>query len=392
MFEEGEANTVNSRERSTPAARSGSILIAVAALSGAALLMTASAAFGAADPLQGGTTTLANLKLPGKVKLAAKGGATKSGKTVTLPITGGTLDPTNGSGPVQNGGSIQLKGKKKVGLTSIVTTFGSGGSISAKLKGKTTKLATVSGGAVGRAGFGGTVTDAVAKLTKKGAKALNKALGITRGGFKAGKLGTVSTTTVPLTVGVTSATSSTTEDITGLPGCAGTGTCTTFVGKLAEDGVTSTPSNGATIVGVPPVVTFTPQTGGSIAPDCTGGTLTGSQGAITLARGPASITQANPNDDFGTKFVTFEASSPGLSLPRAGATNLIVTPGTCVADPTTKTITVTATQTVTDVAALLANQVLGLDGSPCGPGGPPQDCPLAGGDPVGTTTYTIHTQ
>ena len=213
MLEEGEANTVNSRERSTPAARSGSILIAVAALSGAALLMTASMAFGAADPLKGGTTTLANLKLPGKVKLAAKGGATKSGKTVTLPITGGTLDPTNGSGPVQNGGSIQLKGKKKVSLTSIVTTFGSGGSISAKLKGKTTKLATISGGAVGRAGFGGTVTDAVAKLTKKGAKALNKALGITRGGFKAGKLGTASTTTVPSTVGVTSATSSTTEDI-----------------------------------------------------------------------------------------------------------------------------------------------------------------------------------
>jgi hypothetical protein len=359
-----------------------------------ALLVTASAAFGAADPLKGGTTTLANLKLPGKVKLSAKGGATKSGKKVTLPITGGTLDPTKGSGPVQNGGTIQLKGKKKTSLTSIVTTFGSGGNITAQIKGKQTKLATISGGTVGRAGFGGTVTDAVAKLTKKGAKALNKALGITRGGFKGGKLGTISTSTVPLTVTVTSATSSTTEDLTGLPGCVATATCTTFAGKLAEDGISSTPSNGATITPPPNVVvTFTPQTGGSIAPDCTAGTLTGSQGAITLARGPASITQANPNDDFSGKVVTFDVSAAGVVSGRAAATNLNVTPGTCAADPANKTITVTATQTVNSVAAVVVNGVFGLNGTNCPSGtGPPQNCPFAGGEVVGTTQYTIHTQ
>jgi len=365
--------------------------MAVAVLSATALLVTASQAFGAADPLKGGTTDLA-LKLPGKVKLGVKGGATKSGKSVTLPITGGSLDPTNGSGPVQDGGSIVLKAKKKVKLTNIIVTFGPGGSISAKVKGKKTKLAKVSGGTAGRAGFGGTVTDALAKLTKKGASALNKALGLSKGGFKNGKkLSSASTTTVPSTVTVTSATSSTTLDLTGIPGCVPTGTCTTYAGKLAEDGVTPTPSNGATIVG--PVVTFTPQTGGSIAPDCTDGTLTGSQGAITLARGMASITQANPNDDFGGKVVSFEATASTVgSLGRASATNLIVTPGTCAADPATKTITVTATQTVNPLAATVANNVLGLDGSPCGPGGPPQDCALAGGDPVGTTTYTINTQ
>jgi hypothetical protein len=361
------------------------------------LLVTASAAFGAADPLKGGTTTLA-LKLPAKVKLAVKGGATKSGKTVTLPITGGSLDPTNGSGPVQNGGTIQLKkGKKKAKLTSIVTTFGSGGSISAKLNGKNKTLAKISGGAVGRAGFGGTVTDAVAKLTKKGAKALNKALGITQGGFKGGKLGTISTTTVPSTVTVKSATSSTTEDLTGLPTCAGLGTCTTFAGKLTEDGVSNTPSNGATITPPPTVVlTFTPQTGGSIAPDCTAGSLTGSQGAVTLAKGGASITQANPNDDFTAKVVSFEVSATGLgSLPRSAATNLIVTPGTCLADAATKTITVTATQTVNGVAASVVNQLFGLTGTMNCPGAalpPNHNCPLVGGDVVGTTQYTIHTQ
>ncbi len=151
------------------------------------MLVTASSAFGAADPLKGGSTTLGPLKLPKKVKVSATGGATKSGKTVTLPITGGTFDPTNGVGPVQDGGTITLKkGKKKVKLSSIVTTFGAlgvGGSITATLSGKkgkksakSTTLATIAGGTVGRAGFGGTLTNAVAKLTKKGAKALNNAL------------------------------------------------------------------------------------------------------------------------------------------------------------------------------------------------------------------------
>jgi hypothetical protein len=388
---------VNSRERWTLPARSGGGFKVAAALSAAALLVTASAAFGAADPLKGGSTILGPLKLPGKVKVSAKGGATKSGKTVTLPITGGTLDPTNGSGPVQDGGKIQLKkGKKKATLTSIVTTFGSGGSISAKLNGKKKTLAKISGGAVGRAGFGGTVTGAVAKLTKKGAKALNKALGITHGGFKkGGKLGKISTTTVPLTVTVKSATSSTTEDTTGLPACAGAGTCTTFAGKLAEDGITTTPSGGATLVG--PVLTFPPQTGGSIAPDCTAGVLTGSPGAITLSKGSASITQANPNDDFGNKAVSFDVTVSGQgSIGRASATNLIVTPGTCAANPVSLTIKVTATQTVQPTAAFLVNQVFGLTGSMNCPGGPAppgsHNCPLAAGDPVGTTSYTIQTQ
>jgi hypothetical protein len=383
---------VNSRERGLPSALSGGGIKVGAAISAAALLVTASAAFGAADPLKGGSTVLGPLKLPGKVKVAAKGGATKSGKTVTLPVTGGTLDPTNGSGPVQDGGSIQLKrGKNKAKLTSIVTTFGTGGGISAKLNGKKAKLATISGGAVGRAGFGGTVTDAVAKLTKKGAKALNTALGITHGGFKGGKLGTISTTTVPSTVAVTSATSETQLDLSDvLGGCIPTGTCTTYAGKTLEDGISATYTDGANLSGSG-VLTFTPQTGGTMAPDCTDGNLTGSQGAVHLTRGPNEIVQANPQDNFAAKGVTFEATATGLgSLGRAKATNLIV--GSCAADAASKTITVTATQTVDSLAGGVANSVFGLDGTPCGPGGPPQDCPITGGEVVGTSTYTIHTQ
>lgn len=385
---------MNSRERGIPPARFGGTFKLGAALSAVALLVTASAAFGAADPLKGGSTVLGPLKLPGKVKVSAKSGATKSGKTVTLPITGGSLDPTNGSGPVQNGGKIQLKkGSHKATLKGIVTTFGAGGSISAKVNGKKKKLGKISGGTVGRAGFGGTVTDAVAKLTKKGAKALNQALGISHGGFKGGKLGKVSTTTVPSTVGVTSATSETHLDLSDvIAGCVPTGTCTTYAGKTLEDGISTSYTNGANLDLGTGTLTFTPQTGGSMAPDCTAGTLTGSQGTVTLTRGAHSITQSNPNDDFSGKVVTFEATADGTSLGRATATNLSVDLSTCVADAANKTITVTATQSVNALAATVGNTTFGLDGSPCGPGGPPQDCPLGGGDPLGTTNYTIHTQ
>jgi hypothetical protein len=371
--------------------------LAVAVSAAALLLVTASSAFGAQDPLKGGTTTLAHLKLPGKVTAKAKGGATKSGKTVTLPITGGTLDPTTGSGPVQDGGKIQLKkGSHKATLKGIVTTFG-GGSITAKLNGKKAKLGKISGGAVGRAGFGGTVTDAVAKLTKKGAGALNKALGLSHGGFKGGKLATVSTTTVPLTVTVTSATSSTTLDLSDLAGgCATTGTCTTYAGKLVEDGISVSYSGGAQ-QNPPPFgpITFTPDTGGAMAPDCTGGNLTGAQGAVTLTRNANghSITQANPQDNWDAHAVTFEATAnPGGFLGRAAATNLTVTPGTCSADPANHKITVTATQTVNPVAAQVGDQVLGLAGTNCPAPAPNADCPLVGGESVGTSTYEIHTQ
>ena len=150
------------------------------------MLVVAAPAMGAADPLKGGTTTL-NLS---SLKVSkATGGAVKAGKkSATLTITGGTLDPTNGTGSVENGGSLKLKkGKKSATLSEVVAGFGS--NLSAKLKGKTVNLATLTGGTVGRAGFGGTVTGATAKLTKKGAKALNKAFGTSS--FKKGKkLGT----------------------------------------------------------------------------------------------------------------------------------------------------------------------------------------------------------
>jgi hypothetical protein len=162
-------------------------------------------AFGAADPVKGGDTAL-DLSL-GKVKVKAIGPATLDGKTlVHLPNTGGSLNPASGVGALDNGGGFKLKkkGKKKIKVTEIRTTFGPGGKISARVgKKKVASLAVVEGGTTTRDDFGAKISDATATLTKKGAKALNRAFKKKKGKIKGGKpLGTLSTVTVPKTVEV----------------------------------------------------------------------------------------------------------------------------------------------------------------------------------------------
>jgi hypothetical protein len=366
------------------------------------MLVVAAPAMGTADPLKGGTTMLNFSKL--KVS-KAKGGAIKAGKkSATLPISGGTLDPTTGVGSVENGGTVTLKkGDKKAKLSKIVANFGSG--LSAKLKGKTVNLATLTGGAIGRAGFGGTVTGAKVKLTKKGAKALNKAFDTNT--FKKGKkLGFADTSTVPSKVTIKSGASVTTEAVVApadVPACIAAQNCPYAV-KVQLNGITVAPSDGAVLDlhgGLaPPTLSFTPQTGGSIAPDCSDGTLTGSQGKLTFT-GPDPndiLTQATPNDEFGNKAVSFDATStlvgsPGIPGPlgRAPATNLDLSGAICNADPANHKITITnVVQRVGLAASSIADQTFGLpDQGPCmGPG----NCPLKGGDLIGTTTYDITTQ
>jgi hypothetical protein len=241
------------------------------------MLVVAAPAMGTADPLKGGATVL-NLKL--KV-VKASGGATKTGKNqATLPITGGSLDPTNGTGAVQNGGSVKVKkGKKKAALSEIVTSFAppyNNGSITAKLKGKTVNLATLIGGTVGRAGFGGTVTGATAKLTKKGAKALNKALGTSS--FKKGKkFANASTLTVPKTVEILAGTQ-TAHGSTGFgklaytcPGAPSVGCYGKGVNPTPGTGITA--SNGASYTTAGGPITSAINPGSSIAPDASAGTV-----------------------------------------------------------------------------------------------------------------------
>src|ERR1044072_8316673 len=150
------------------------------ATAAASLFALAGTAAASPDPLKAGTTTITF-----KSSVSKTGGeASKSGKTVTLPVSGGSFDPLKGVGDVDNAGTVTLKkGKKKVKLSAIATGFG--GDLRAKVAAETRNLGTISGSALGRNGFGGSVSGAKITLSKGGAKALNKALDTSS--FKKGK-------------------------------------------------------------------------------------------------------------------------------------------------------------------------------------------------------------
>jgi hypothetical protein len=306
---------------------------------------------------------------------------------------------------VEPGGSFVLKrGGHKVTISAVKTAFGStygGGSISAKVGKKTKTLADLSGGTVGRNGFGGTVDGATTKTKKGGAKALNKALGLKKGKkrFKKGKsLGTASTTTVPKTVGILNATAITTEAVVtdGGATCVPAANCP-FAVITTIDGITATPSNGTVLdtsnLAAPRLI-FPPKTSGDIAPDCTAGEINGG-GALTLSRQTptaGTLVQQNPTDNFTAKQVIFQANASRLGdLGRAAATDLDLSTATCVADPAAKTVKITGvTERVNAAAASIGNLEFQLNGSypSCASSA---SCPIAPGTLIGKTDFVINT-
>ncbi len=167
-----------------------SVVATVAALVG--LLAFAPFASAASDPLSSGTTTLTlnkgffkKLKKNGVKVLKVSPGTVKN-RTVKLPVSGGSLDPTTGLGTVEQSGGIKFKRGKKTAPVNTLVLDTTTNSLNAKVAGKNMKLASVTGLTVARNGFGANVSITKLKLTGKAAKQLNKKLGFT-GKKKSGK-------------------------------------------------------------------------------------------------------------------------------------------------------------------------------------------------------------
>lgn len=161
----------------------------------ASLVVAAPAAAETTVRVSGGTTTL---KLDGKTvkKLKRAGINVKVGKpakskggTVSFPVSGGSIDPANAKGELKHKGGLTFQaGKKKVSLKAI-TLNSAKGRFTAKVGKSTVAFANVKGGKVTRDGFATEVAGYKVTISKKGAAALNKALGVRAA--KAGtKLGT----------------------------------------------------------------------------------------------------------------------------------------------------------------------------------------------------------
>jgi len=381
--------------------------LAAAVLATGALVAVVSSAMAGQDQLKGGSVVF-QLQGPRGLKLKPR--------TINLPITGGAIDPIDGSGTVQVSGRFKAKRRKhkaKVTITSI--TFGANGgpgNIAAKVgKRKVGAFGTLAGGAVTRDGWGAKIENVSASLARKGAKALTRAFSKRRHKHKrakksrgvkvkAGRLGTiVSATTVPLAVEVVPGSGSLVLH-TPLSGA--------FASKLQAHCIdplpTASPPGVAAIAPATAANTLTPLgtnftfpvTGGAAAPDFSAGeVITG--GGQTLTKNDTSLPPFNPSacdsadPPVGTKLVSTElgvnfannslnstaALPTGVSL-RAPLGDIDFSTGSRAFDPNTEKLSITgATVSLSFPAALTLNNFF-----PTESGDPGDD--FVAGDKIGT--------
>jgi hypothetical protein len=402
-------------------------LLPVTILAAALFAMLAFAPFASAasDPVAGGTTTVTLNS--GFVKALKKGGvkllklapATLKGKTLTLPVSGGSVDPLSGQGTVTHSGGLKFKaGKKSVALKSLELNTTTS-ALSAKVGGKTLKVATVKGFSSARDGFGVDLKVTKLALTGKAAKELNKALAPaakktgkkgkgkatnskkkatgSKGVFKANQvLGGSSSATQPSTVGV-------------LPGGNATlATSLATVTKLAKVGVKIETVSPTTVssAGPPPAFAF-PIGGESISPAATAG-IVKTAGGLKLVQdlealgaigaGTTTLTLGNIWVDLGTKAATVEVTVENPKTPKANLGNLgrssiadiSLTGATVTADPAAHTVSVqNASATLQAVTAEVLNSVFV---NPIEEATKAPQEKFAAGDPLGTFSFTAQTE
>jgi hypothetical protein len=395
-----------------------------------ALLAFAPLASAASDPLAGGTTTITlnsgffNKLKKSKVKVQKVSPGAVKGKTVTLPVAGGELDPTTGQGKVELSGGIKFKAGKKSATVNTLVLETSTGSLSGKVAGKKMKFASAKSTST-RNGFGTNLSISSMKLTGSAAKQLNKKLGFTGGKKKAKKstassskasqppfkgnqvLGKATSETEPKTVAVQATGNASLvldpaalkklEHVGSPPSPPGTSPLKVELSTVAPTQVTALS---------PLTAAFPFGEGGTIAPNASSGVLHTvgglklTQNLESLGAGVTTLTMGNIWVDLGTKTATVEVTieNPKNSkanlgnLGRVSIANLSLTGATIASDPTNHTVSVqNATATLQELTAATLNQVFieGLEkANPVFEG---QE-KFAGGDPLGTFSFTAQTQ
>lgn len=323
------------------------------------------------NPISSGTTTLTiksnvmkSLKKAGITITAIKPAKLKGSKA-TLPVTGGEIEAATGSGTITHGGGVKIKWGKKSASLKGFSINSKTKSLSAKVGGKTVKLATLSGVSATRLGFGNSIVAKKLKLTSAGAKALNKALtpAKTKPAFKANTLlGSTSTTVEPETDNVLP---TGTMTFAGDPG---------VLGKLAKAEVKLETIAPTTATGLTTFVS--PLSGGTVSPLGTSGQIN-SSGGLKLVQNEAlpgigqpaestAITLGNIGVDLAAKTAGVEVigesnfKEPGttkepLKLGNLGRSSIADLTFTATPSPATRTVTVTATGTIQPVAAEVLN-------------------------------------
>jgi hypothetical protein len=369
-------------------ARGRMLPVAIVAAALVAMLAIAPFASAASDPITSGTTTLTinngfskKAKKAG-IKVTAVKPSKLKGTKATFAVTGGEIEPTTGAGTVTHSGGLKITwGKKSVTLKAL-TIDTKGKSISAKVGGKTVKVASLAGTSTARLGFGASVSAKKVKLTSAGAKALNSKLTPAPTKTKVKKKGKTIVKTVKvqpafkanMVLGA-SITEVEPETVAVLP----TGTMTFagdagVLGKLAASDVKleviapTTAANATTFV--------SPISGGTISPLGTTGQVN-SAGGLKMVQteslpgiGQPSVTTAitlgSIGVDLAAKTATVEVigesnfKEPGttkepLKLGNLGRSSIADLTITSTPSPATRTVSVSATGTIQAVASEVLN-------------------------------------
>jgi hypothetical protein len=352
-----------------------------AAIALAVLMLPPAPVAGAAyDPVGSGTTKLVldqrfTRFLAGDgVELRTAAGAARHGRVLTLPISGGHLDPTVGRGEVEQEGTLVfVNSRKRVPVRRIVVKT-TRSPLVAKVGGSQLKLASAGRIASRRSGFGTAFTAKELRLTAKVATRLNKKLRPPVP-FEGGQpLGTLSSDAQPLLATV-------------LPrGRATLAFDSAFVAKLNERFVSLNPVFPAEHAG--PVFTMPIIAGGALAPDGSLGTLRTGGEVEFLQLGSGQVFWHEPWLDLGAALYTVEADvqpSPpyGGKAPRAGIAS-ILNPSAS-AFPAARAVAVAGAQLLLDQqTAQTFNEVF------ADPGG--KAPPFAAGEPLGTISFAAEAQ
>jgi hypothetical protein len=309
-----------------------------AALALLASLLLAPSAGATYDPIGGGTTKLildkgflALAKKQG-VKVKAKAPAKLKAGTITLPVSGGTLDPTIEKGTIEAEGTIVFQAaKRKVPLRRIeVKTKKT--PLYAKVGGGQLKVTSARSLAFKREGFDSSFNAKGLALTQKVATRLNKKLR-TKGFFQEGQaIGTLKSTTRPRVIAILPQ-----GQATLVPDPA-------FLAKLKSLFVSLNPISPAEL-SAGPVLRFPIEGGGALAPDGSEGTLR-TDGAIELLQlGAGQVFQREYWFDLGAKATAAEVdveptpAFPG-KLGQIGVFGIDMARASIASDPKSRTISV----------------------------------------------------
>jgi hypothetical protein len=302
------------------------------------LLAFASLAQATYDPIGSGTTKLildkgfvAQMKREG-VKVLAKAPAKLKAGTITLPVSGGTIDPTISKGEIEAEGQVVFQaGNRKVPLRSIEHKTKKT-PLYAKAGGGQLKIAKARSLSFTREGFASDFAAKGLALTQKVATRLNKKLR-TKDFFHEGQLiGTLKTTTQPQLVSILPQ-----GQATLIPDPA-------FLAKLKSLFVSLNPISPAEL-SPGPVLRFPIAGGGQLAPDGSEGTLR-TAGAIELLQlGAGQVFHREYWFDLGAKATAAEVdveptpAFPG-KLGQIGVFGIDMSRASVASEPKSRTISV----------------------------------------------------